>query len=546
MSRLTHVRAPEEHGAVVCDPAPQRWRHLLTSNLQRFAQVPAGTASSAVLLWRGLMRRQMVSLAQVFHRQWGLPWPNHVRADKPILIVGHQPELFHPGVWAKYFAGAGFARSYGATLVSVIMDTDVLRSRSVLVPRYADGRWEPVYVHYDAPAPEQPHELCRLHDVDCFVSFAERVSKCLGEKSWQPVVEDFWPAAVDRASPGAVVGHLLACARHMLESQWGYGGLEIPLSVLVHSEPFCRFAASILDDLPRFYETFNSLLRQFRSTWRVRSKTHPVPDLSRQGDALEAPFWALWEKRGRQRFFLRLAPQCIEWVSERGDVFLRSPRGDALIAELVHRCAGEKPIPHTAWEDDRFLGIRPRATTATLFLRIYLADLFVHGIGGAFYDRFTDELIRCYYGFEPPAFVVVSGTWRLPLCQEAPPAQVHALRQRRRYAYCNPHLFLEPSPSDASLQSLVQKRRDLVLAIEHSTRRDERASLHRHIHELNRILREYLGGFFEEMDRLIAQNEEKLRLRQFLCSREFSFVLHPRQDIRQAMTQLGRMWSRAE
>jgi hypothetical protein len=44
-----------------------------------------------------------------------------------------------------------------------------------------------------------------------------------------------------------------------------------------------------------------------------------------------------------------------------------------------------------------------------------LADVFVHGIGGAAYDGITDDIVRRMTGSDPPRHAVVSGTLRLPL-----------------------------------------------------------------------------------------------------------------------------------
>ena len=43
--------------------------------------------------------------------------------------------------------------------------------------------------------------------------------------------------------------------------------------------------------------------------------------------------------------------------------------------------------------------IRTRALTTTMFARLFLADLFIHGIGGGIYDELTDRIIERYYGF---------------------------------------------------------------------------------------------------------------------------------------------------
>ena len=45
----------------------------------------------------------------------------------------------------------------------------------------------------------------------------------------------------------------------------------------------------------------------------------------------------------------------------------------------------------------------------------FLADLFIHGIGGGKYDALTDELIRRFYGLEPLEYLILTGTLRLPV-----------------------------------------------------------------------------------------------------------------------------------
>ena len=48
--------------------------------------------------------------------------------------------------------------------------------------------------------------------------------------------------------------------------------------------------------------------------------------------------------------------------------------------------------------------VRSRALTTTLFARLLLADLFLHGIGGGKYDELTDELMRRFFGCRAAGF----------------------------------------------------------------------------------------------------------------------------------------------
>jgi hypothetical protein len=52
----------------------------------------------------------------------------------------------------------------------------------------------------------------------------------------------------------------------------------------------------------------------------------------------------------------------------------------------------------------------PRGALITIVFRLLASDLFVHGLGGQSYDPCTDQLIRNYFAFEPPAFTVASAS----------------------------------------------------------------------------------------------------------------------------------------
>ncbi len=102
--------------------------------------------------------------------------------------------------------------------------------------------------------------------------------------------------------------------------------------------------------------------------------------------------------------------------------------------------------------------IRSRALTTTLFARLMLADLFVHGIGGGKYDELTDELIRRFFGLEPPAFVVLSGTLWLPLPGFAVSAEDRQrLGSKLRGLRFNPQRYLSETQS-ANLGDLLRQR----------------------------------------------------------------------------------------
>ena len=56
------------------------------------------------------------------------------RSTRLIYLAGHQPQMFHPGVWFKNFALGELARRHGATAVNLIVDNDMLSDASLRVP----------------------------------------------------------------------------------------------------------------------------------------------------------------------------------------------------------------------------------------------------------------------------------------------------------------------------------------------------------------------------------------------------------------------------
>src|SRR5262249_4059939 len=78
--------------------------------------------------------------------------------------------------------------------------------------------------------------------------------------------------------------------------------------------------------------------------------------------------------------------------------------------------------------------------------RLFLADLFIHGIGGGKYDELTDEIVRRFYGVEPPRFMVLTATLLLPLPSHPVRAKdCRRLRRAMRALRHTPHRQLTES-----------------------------------------------------------------------------------------------------
>src|SRR5690348_8623638 len=110
MSHLIHrrLRAPQEDGAALIDPSLTEATKIIERNrrfTEQFAQQPDLPAN-----FRILARARLVMNAAL---RRGITLSNEqVKAEvnRPVVLTGHQPELFHPGVWFKNFLADSIAR----------------------------------------------------------------------------------------------------------------------------------------------------------------------------------------------------------------------------------------------------------------------------------------------------------------------------------------------------------------------------------------------------------------------------------------------------
>ncbi len=280
------------------------------------------------------------------------------------LAVCHQPYFFHPGVSLKYF----FLEE--APLVQkkmLFLDTDTIDLSATF-----HSKWEYQRLHF---LKEREAVLAgyRTPDEKNMTAFLDELAKS---------VERFFP---DKAG---IFDNLqrfrdifLAHAgqpslRDVLAGTFlEYCGIDRPfrfVSDLTREDPFKEFVGEIYARLDEFVSEFNRALEDYQKEFRFRFKNFPFPPLE-EG---ELPFWLI--DNGVRRKFRK--------------------------ADLPEPRIGESVI-------------FPRASTLTLFLRLYECDDFVHGIGGGNYEWVIDRMIERFFNKSSQPYIVLSGSFYLPGCE---------------------------------------------------------------------------------------------------------------------------------
>jgi hypothetical protein len=444
-------------------------------------------------------------------------------ADLPLIVTGHQPELFHPGVWLKNFAAARLAQQCGGTAINLIIDSDLCRGTAMRVPTGNDGDMRLELVPYDKTLAETPFEDRRIADREPWDSFASRVTRVLHPRVINPLMATWWPTVVSAGRGETNLGLALSQARHRCELSWGSRALELPQSRVCQSEAFRLFAWQLFLRAAEFRDAHNQALEEYRVAHKLKNHAQPMPNLAVKECWIEAPFW-LWssERPHRRGVFVKL---------EEGGITIGDLDRHSLTLPAESGSAVEKLA---AWEAQG-VKLRTRALATTLFARLLLADVFIHGIGGAKYDQVTDHICELFWGFALPRYATVSGTLRLPLAsaQSATPSET-VVRQEMRRLLFHPERFrdsMDLSPIEAGkVDALIAEKRKWIETAKTPANVAER---HQAICRVNEKLQYYLGAQETMLEQAISQARSDSHTWQIRSSREYAYCLFSEDRLRE-------------
>ncbi len=446
-------------------------------------------------------------------------------ASGPYIITGHQPGLVHPGVWVKNFAAAKLAEAHQGIGVHIVIDADLCRSASIFVPTGTVDAPRLESIEYDGPGAYVPWEERRIVDERLWRSFPERVAQAAGSLVPERFLDAWWPLAIERGAATGLIGALLAQARQQTEIAWGCRNVELPQSRLCQTEAFRWFACTLLAELPRFVVAYNGALAEYRRAHHLRNAAQPAPDLAADGAWLEAPFWVWTADDVRRRpVFARPAT---------GGVLLSDRRGWEQLLPLTCADAASAVEALGQWETAG-VKLRSRALITTMFTRLAVADLFLHGIGGAKYDEVTDAICLRFFGAAPPAFAAMSGTLRLPIAHPPTDGLVpERLRFELRELTFHPERMLAGTTLTNGegvriAAAIADKRR----WVETEKRAQNAADRHRGIVAANDALQPFVAADRARLEQLLASAVDRTRVSRVLDSREFAFGLFPEKQLR--------------
>lgn len=405
-------KAPGEDGEVLIWPPPGELLELTGRNNRMLRGLP--------------LKIQGVAMTELRQRQ--RQWLGHEQDDLPIIATGHQTELYHPGVWVKNVLIDAAAVRLQGRAVHVSVDTDEPKHLTLRWPggnepladdpKLSSAAWSGLL---DGPTPAHLNHL------------EENLRRAAESWPFGPEMM-IWAfiGSMRRQSPEmADLSHGLTNAMHQMDWDLGLKHHALVASPVWQSLPFLVLVYHVMARAQRFASDYNRSLKGFREKYRIDNPGRPMPDLKIQADRCESPFWLDDLSTGtRSRAFLFLRKD--RWVL-RHQADVAGGTGEAggrdefvLEPDREGWSAAESLLK---WLRASRLRLSPRALMLTTFLRLLVADQFVHGIGGGRYDQVADDLMNRHFGIEPPGFAVTTATLWFPLAQGRVRACLPCLKQ---------------------------------------------------------------------------------------------------------------------
>ena len=460
-------------------------------------------------------------------------------SGEPVIMTGHQPAFIHPGVWIKGLAAEQLAAKVGGQARFLAVDTDAVHRLALEWPEEEGGAYQ---VRRTAPMGSAGDlsyaQLPRRGAAEWSDVFAGPLAAC-----------SRWGAGTLSAFAGAFLGdddpHGGAGVAYM--DRWTRGmeaterATALPATRAVRvsdafavgrHEGIAAFVGHLILHAAEFAASYNAALAEYREQRGLRGRHHPIPDLAIEDRRTELPLWLVGESGPRRRFI-------VSTEAHRG---VRLWAGTESVGTVGHRelLANPREVLRSVLARRELM---PRALTLTMYARLFACELFIHGIGGAKYDQIADGVIRRFFGVEPPAYVCVSGTVRLPLrLREVSEADRAAGQRRIRDRIWNPQRHLDAA-AGTRLAGLVEERAEAVAESgrlrreapgEHAARRTAFSRIHQATRAIVAAVPGPSAGAraeLERVERLLADNR-------VARSREWFFALYPPDQLRRLVAAL--------
>ncbi|KKK88128.1 hypothetical protein LCGC14_2746290, partial [marine sediment metagenome] len=296
------------------------------------------------------------------------------------VVTGHQPEWHHCGIAAKSIVSYHLAQKLGAYCIHLILDHDTGSSK-LRMPVIQKNKWAIKEFELENDCDKLPFEFRSSAQLDQILTF---VDACVADHKY--FCQSAWQEIRAKLTIGRFrnLADTIMFLQAKVYAKMGIDMLYLPVSKMSSTKVFLHFAASIIKDAEFFVNIYNKATGNSRNNDGYKPRILKIDSINK---TFELPFWVVSSHGKRMPLFVNInRTETILLADDRE--FLRGDLGNIDLSCFEIKEA----LQRHGWY------LRPKALTLTLFVRMYFADWFVHGIGGAKYEPIVDCILKEYFG----------------------------------------------------------------------------------------------------------------------------------------------------
>jgi arsenate reductase-like glutaredoxin family protein len=534
--KIKSFTTPKKNKEIFIDPAHNDIPGLIDLNKERFQSYDFNINGMPFSQFREQVRSETVKKAGEYtDKIWSLCSKLNIActedlscvrdsytSERNIIQTGHSPALAHPGVLIKHSLVNSIAKKVNGVGINMVVDNDASNDNCLNIPDINGMGSSVENLEYLPGLRNLAFEEIRYADPTQLTAFKKSVAKALYNPDMKKTFEDFMNVVIMLSGETLQFSDLFTFARCVFLTRFGINNLEVPVSLISETDSFLQFFLHITANLKSFVNIYNTKLSEYRNLKKISSKANPLPDLMEKGFVVEMPFW-IW-KEGEQRKSLfasvandsRISILCENKIVEHFDFGGRN--GSTKNLENLERLKGLI---------SNGIKVRPKAIANTMYSRMFFSDLFIHGIGGAKYDLITDEIVREFFGVEPPEYATISATLHLPYEPlNVSKEDVIALKHVIKDMGYNPDRYASDEiMEDSEMRSMVREKKELIAKESHDAK--EKHLTFDRIKQLNSLMKEKISPLIKEKEKEMENLEMRLKYNAITTNREYPFCIYP-------------------
>lgn len=537
-------KAPQNK-QIFFSPSADKVCSLLEENKKIFSKYSFAILNQPFREVRENCRKEVIRRALKFSKKIDPAIEEKINpAYQYIIQTGHQPVFFHPGIWIKniflneLLKSPLLDKSLG---LNIILDNDICKDLNLSLPALSSNGnliVEEISFLSSTLTPNLPFEEYPCPSLELITKFTREVIDRLKplESENKDILNNFnnFARCLENSSlfcsqnyKESNLGEFLSLARRLYEQEIEPAYLEIPFSQICDSDEFLSFFLEIIKNIESFSEIYNKKLDEYRKLFKIRNRAHPSPNLMIKENFIETPFW-IWREGDQRRkiFILNEEEKNYLYNDSYGKIF------------HIENDSFKSLFSLKTLLKERGLKIRPKALLLTLYNRLFVSDLFIHGLGGAKYDLVTDEIIREFFKVEPPHFLVVSCTLHLNFKSSPGTSdfKISILKKKIRDLEFNPQRYVDElsltKKEKNQIGALAEKKTELIQKIKETLSPIEKGKISEEIKVINNFMGEKMGPIKYELNKKIEKEEEKEKQAKVYTFREFPYCFFSAKTLR--------------